>query len=276
MDPRKSQISRMVVHAILIIACFLVLFPTFWMVSTSLTSSKQIFSDTIRLFPSRPTLENYWVAIDKYPVWIWFTNSMFISVVMVGGQLITGLLAAYGLACFDFPGKQFFFWIVVGTLMVPNQVTMIPNYITMSKLGWLNTSWAVIVPFLASGFAVFFLRQHVKTIPVELYEAATIDGAKSFAILVRVVAPLSKAPLTALAILQFITSWNMYFWPLLVLSKPSTQTIAIGLRQFLDGEFGFIWGELTAAATLASIPTVLLYIFAQKHIMNMSITSGLK
>lgn len=276
MGHNKGRTGRFVIHAILILACFLVVFPTFWMVSTSLTPSKDIFSDSIRLIAPRLTLENYSVAVQKYPVWIWFTNSMFISVLMVGGQLIIGLFAAYALACFDFPGKQFFFWIIVGTLMVPAQVTMIPNYITISKLGWLNAPWAVIVPYLASGFAIFFLRQHVKTIPPDLFEAATIDGAKSHTVLTRVVAPLSKAPLTALAILQFITSWNMYFWPLLVLNKPSTQTIAIGLRQFLDAEFGYIWGELTAAAALASIPTIILYIFAQKHIINMSITSGLK
>lgn len=276
MGRNKGRTGRFVIHVILILACFLVVFPTFWMVSTSLTPSKDIFSDSIRLISPRLTLENYFVAVEKYPVWTWFTNSMFISVLMVGGQLVIGLLAAYSLACFEFRGKQFFFWIIVGTLMVPAQVTMIPNYITVSKLGWLNAPWAVIIPYLASGFAIFFLRQHVKTIPVDLFEAATIDGAKSFTILIRVVGPLSKAPLTALGILQFITSWNMYFWPLLVLSKPSTQTIAIGLRQFLDAEFGYIWGELTAAAALASIPTIILYIFAQKHIINMSITSGLK
>lgn len=276
MGHSNSRASRTFVHTILILTCFLVLFPTFWMISTSFKDPKDIFSDSIQLIPPKPTIENYAVAADKYPVWTWFTNSMFISVVMVGGQLLTSLLAAYGLACFDFPGKQLCFWLILGTLMVPAQVTMIPNYITVSRLGWLNSRCAVIIPFFANGFAAFFLRQHVMTIPNELFEAATIDGAKSFSILVRVVAPLSKAPLTALAILQFITSWNMYFWPLLVLSKPTTQTIAIGLRQFLDAEFGFIWGELSAAATLASIPTIILYVFAQRHIMNMSITSGLK
>ena len=276
MARKKIAVSIVVTHILLIIICIMVLFPTFWMVSTSFKQPNELFSEGLELFPRHPTLDNYVSASTKYPIIAWFLNSTFISMAIVLGQLITSLLAAYGLARFKFPGRTIAFWLILGTLIVPFQVTMIPNYILVSKLGWLNTPWAVIVPYLASGFATFFLRQHILTLPDELFDAATIDGANSWQTLVRVITPLCKAPMFALMILLFINAWNMYFWPLLVLSKPVAQTIAIGIRQFLDAELGYAWGELSAAATLASLPTMVIYLFAQRHIINMSITSGLK
>jgi sn-glycerol 3-phosphate transport system permease protein len=276
MVPKKINFTNMLTHLILIAVCFLVLFPTFWMISTSFKFTNEMFTEYIELFPKHPTLTNYLTAFDTYPVMNWFINSIFCSVFIVLGQVITGLLAAYSLARFKFFGRNFIFMLILGTLLVPFQVTMIPNYVTVSKLHWLDTPWAVIIPYLASGFAVFFLRQHILTIPEELFDATSIDGANSFQIFHHIIIPLSKTPIFALTILLFINAWNMYFWPLLVLNSPQSQTIAIGIRQFLDAERGYDWGALTAAATLASLPTMILYMFTQRYIINMSITSGLK
>jgi sn-glycerol 3-phosphate transport system permease protein len=246
------------------------------MISTSFKFTNEMFTEYIELLPKNPTLINYLTAFKTYPVVNWLINSSLASFSIVLGQIITGLLAAYSLARFKFFGRNFIFMLVLGTLLVPFQVTMIPNYIIVSKLQWLNTQWAVIVPYLASGFAVFFLRQHILTIPEELFDATLIDGANSFQTFLHIIIPLSKTPVFALTVLLFINAWNMYFWPLLVLNSPQSQTIAIGIRQFLDAEKGYDWGSLTAAATLASLPTMIVYIFTQRYIINMSITSGLK
>jgi sn-glycerol 3-phosphate transport system permease protein len=273
---KKTNFTIILTHLILIVVCFLVLFPTFWMISTSFKFTNEMFTEYIELLPKNPTLINYLTAFKTYPVVNWLINSSLASFSIVLGQIITGLLAAYSLARFKFFGRNFIFMLVLGTLLVPFQVTMIPNYIIVSKLQWLNTQWAVIVPYLASGFAVFFLRQHILTIPEELFDATLIDGANSFQTFLHIIIPLSKTPVFALTVLLFINAWNMYFWPLLVLNSPQSQTIAIGIRQFLDAEKGYDWGSLTAAATLASLPTMIVYIFTQRYIINMSITSGLK
>jgi sn-glycerol 3-phosphate transport system permease protein len=273
---KKTNFTIILTHLILIVVCFLVLFPTFWMISTSFKFTNEMFTEYIELLPKNPTLINYLTAFKTYPVVNWLINSSLSSFSIVLGQIITGLLAAYSLARFKFFGRNFIFMLVLGTLLVPFQVTMIPNYIIVSKLQWLNTQWAVIVPYLASGFAVFFLRQHILTIPEELFDATLIDGANSFQTFLHIIIPLSKTPVFALTVLLFINAWNMYFWPLLVLNSPQSQTIAIGIRQFLDAEKGYDWGSLTAAATLASLPTMIVYIFTQRYIINMSITSGLK
>jgi sn-glycerol 3-phosphate transport system permease protein len=276
MARKKINFTIILTHLLLIIVCFLVLFPTFWMISTSFKFTNEMFTENIELLPKNPTLINYLTAFKTYPVVNWLLNSSLSSFSIVLGQIITGLLAAYGLARFKFFGRQFIFMLVLGTLLVPFQVTMIPNYIIVSKLQWLNTQWAVIVPYLASGFAIFFLRQHILTIPEELFDATLIDGANSFQTFLHIIIPLSKTPVFALTVLLFINAWNMYFWPLLVLNSPQSQTIAIGIRQFLDAEKGYDWGSLTAAATLASLPTMIVYMFTQRYIINMSITSGLK
>jgi sn-glycerol 3-phosphate transport system permease protein len=273
---KKTNFTIILTHLILIVVCFLILFPTFWMISTSFKFTNEMFTEYIELLPKNPTLINYLTAFKTYPVVNWLINSSLSSFSIVLGQIITGLLAAYSLARFKFFGRNFIFMLVLGTLLVPFQVTMIPNYIIVSKLQWLNTQWAVIVPYLASGFAVFFLRQHILTIPEELFDATLIDGANSFQTFLHIIIPLSKTPVFALTVLLFINAWNMYFWPLLVLNSPQSQTIAIGIRQFLDAEKGYDWGSLTAAATLASLPTMIVYIFTQRYIINMSITSGLK
>jgi ABC-type glycerol-3-phosphate transport system permease component len=153
---------------------------------------------------------------------------------------------------------------------------MIPNYVRLAELGWLNSVWAVVVPQFVAAFAVILLRQHLKAFPTELIDAARMDGASSWTVLWRVVVPNLRAPLAALAILQFISAWNEYFWPLLVIDDIDHSVVQIGLQMYLSSEQGDQWGPLMAAASVASLPILLLYVLLQRHVIEAFVKSGLK
>jgi sn-glycerol 3-phosphate transport system permease protein len=193
---------------------------------------------------------------------------------VAAGQLFTALLAAYAFGRWRFPGDRLLFVVFIATWLVPFQVTMIPNYVLLSNLGWLNTLAGVIVPQLAAAFAVLLLRQHMRSFPRELLDAARMDGRGSWSTLWTVVVPNLRAPLAALAILLFVTAWNEYFWPLLVLTEPSS-VVQIGLQSFL-GETGNDYGALMAAAGALSLPIFALYLALQRHVIDAFVRSGLK
>jgi sn-glycerol 3-phosphate transport system permease protein len=263
-------------HALAIALSVAVVFPLLWMISTAFKRDDEFFTPDIRLIPHRPTLENFIEVWSAEPMLAWFGNSLSTSAGITVGQIFLSILAAYGFARFDFPGKQPLFLLVLGSMIVPFQVTMIPNYILVADWHLLNTVWAVIIPNLSAAFAVFLLRQHFLMFPRELFDAAMIDGANSWQVLWRIVVPISRSALAALAILLFLNAWNMYFWPLLVLSDKTAQTLPLGLRHFIDPEAGNAWGLLMAGATIASLPPLLAYALAQRQIINSFVTSGLK
>jgi len=273
---RRHAISALPSHLFLGVVSFLVIFPIVWMVSSAFKVPQELFSEEIRILPQTPTLENFVVAWQKYGVPRWLLNSFVTSTGITIGQIVTSLLAAYAFGVFIFRGREALFGIFLGTLIVPFQVTMIPNYILIAKMDLLNTWWAVILPNLPNAFGVFLLRQYFLSFPRELLDAAKLDGATSWQVLWRILAPLSKAPIFALSVLFFLDAWNQYFWPLLVLTEPEARTIPIGLQQFLDIESGHRWGPFMASATIACLPTLLAYLVAQKQIIGAAITSGFK
>lgn len=268
--------SRAVVHSVIIVSCLLTVFPLLWMVSTSLKAPDDIFTSGISLIPHKPTLGNYRSAWGMVPLGKYLWNSAVTSLLIMTSQLLTSLLAAYGFSRFRFRGRETLFALFLGSMIVPIHVVMIPNYILVSRLGWMDTLAALIVPQLSSAFGVFMLRQHLLSIPNELFDAAAIDGAGSWRALWQIVLPVMRPALSALAILFFLNAWNQYFWPLLVLTKPEVQTIPLGLQRFASGEAGMAWGPLMAVATAASLPALAAYIVAQKHIISSFVTSGLK
>ncbi len=273
---RGKHPGQAVAHGAIILLILVLLFPVVWMVSTSFKSPTDLFTSGLGLIPTRPVLSNYVTAWSKYPLAHWFGNSVVTALGITAGQLITSALAAYGFARFAFPGHRMAFLLVLGAMIVPFQVTMIPNYILIADLGLLNTWWAVILPNLHSAFGIFLLRQYFLGLPQELFDAASLDGAGVWHTFVRVVVPLSRAPLGALAVYLFLNAWNAYFWPLLVLSEPTAKTLPIGLRSFLDAELGIEWGQLMAAATLASIPALAAFFSAQKQIISSFVMTGMK
>jgi len=269
----RLRFSRLTSHGVLIILGLFSLFPIYWMFVTSLRLPNDIFSGA--LFPRAITLENYRYVLTRTPVARMLWNTLAMALLVTIGQLCTSVLASYAFARWRFPGDRVLFLVFLGTWLIPFQVTMIPNYVLVARLGWLNSLAGLVVPQFASAFAIILLRQHMKAFPVAVLDAARIDGASSFGILWRVVLPNLRAPLAALGILLFISTWNEYFWPLLVTNKAEHSVIQVGLQLFLTQE-GNQWGALMAAASLASLPVFALYVALQRQVVDAFVRSGLK
>lgn len=260
-------------HGVLLLLSAMTLFPLYWMLLTSLRAPNEIVSTD--LLPAKLTLDNYVAVWREIPVARMLVNTLLMSLLVTAAQMLTSLLAAYAFAGWTFPGSRVLFLLFVGTWLVPFQVTMIPNYVLLARLGWLNTLAAMVVPQFAAAFAIILLRQYMKAFPRELLQAARIDGASSWRTLWAVVVPNLRAPLAALAILIFISSWKEYFWPLLVTSKPEESVIQVGLQMFLTQE-GDAWGPLMAGATLACLPIFLLYLALQQQVTDAFVRSGVR
>ena len=218
---------------------------------------------------------NFKKAWEKQPFGRYFLNTIIVSCSSVIGVLITGCLAAYAFARMRFVGKEFIFYLFISMMMVPQPVYIIPSYILLHHLHWLDTYYALIVPWIANIFTIFLLRQHFKSIPQELFDAASIDGCSRFGSLWRIVLPLSKGILSTAAIFAFIGSWNSFMWPLVMIDNPKLRVLQVGLSYF-SAEASSQTTLLMAASTFSIIPLVLLFLIAQKQIMASFVSSGLK
>jgi sn-glycerol 3-phosphate transport system permease protein len=266
-------IGKIAGHVLLILLSLLALFPVYWMIVTSLRPANDIFSSS--LIPTSPSFENYRTVWNTIPIAKMLMNTLIMSVLLTVFQLLTAILSAYAFARWTFFADKFLLGLFALTWLVPFQVTMIPNYVLISSFGWLDTMTAIVVPQFASAFAVMLLFQSLKAFPQELIDAARIDGANDWLILWRVIVPNLRASLASLAILLFISAWNEYFWPLLVTRNLENAVVQIGLQMFLTQE-GDLWGPLMAAATLASLPILLLYVVLQKQIIESFMKSGIR
>lgn len=270
---RRPRRPNVVGHGAMIVLVVLSVFPLYWMVVTSFKPANEMLQLTF--WPSAPTLEHYAFMWRSIPMQRMLTNTVAMSVLVTVAQLLTALLAAYAFARWTFPGGRLLFGLFALTWLVPFQVTMIPNYVLLADLRWLDTLMALVVPQVASTFAVLLLFQSVRAFPRDLFDAARIDGANSWSTLWRVVVPNLRAPLATLAILLFISTWNEYFWPLLVTRDIERSVVQIGLQMFLTSE-GDLWGPLMAAATVASLPILVLYLVLQKQVIESFMKSGLR
>lgn len=266
---------NLLVHLVLLASVAMILLPYYLMVVTSLKPLREIFTYPFTWIPSRLAWENYVDAWNHAPFARYFLNSIFISVSETLGVLITSALAGYAFARMRFVGREVLFLLFLGTLMVPGEVQLVPNYITITRLGWLNTYYALIVPWLASVFGIFFMRQFFATIPQELQDAATIDGASHLTFLSRVVVPLSKPAFITVALLTFLGSWNALLWPLIVTNTPEMRPIMVGLLTF-SGEWGTQPRLLMAAATFSVAPVLLLFFILQRYFIAGIARAGLK
>lgn len=272
-DRRRFSLSKLTGHTLLAVLSFIAVFPVVWMVITSLKPENMIFS--LDLIPTQPTLENYVFVMEEIPFGRMMANTIGMALFQTIFQLLTGVLAAYAFARWNFWGDKVIFVALALTWLVPFQVTMIPNYVLLSDLGWLNSLQGLVVPHIASAFAILLLYQSIRGFPQELIDAALIDGATSWGILWRVIIPNLRAALAALGILLFISSWNEYFWPLLVMRRMENSVVQIGLQMFRTQE-GDLWGPLMAAATMASLPIFVLYVALQRQIIDSFVKSGLR
>jgi multiple sugar transport system permease protein len=272
---RQRGVRNLLIHLVLIASAALVLLPYYLMIVTSLKPLPEVFTYPFKWLPSRPAWENYVEAWNHAPFGRYFLNSAIISVAETGGVLVTSALAGYAFARMRFVGREALFVLFLGTLMVPGQVQLVPNYITITRLGWLNTYYALIVPWLASVFGIFFMRQFFATIPQELQDAATIDGASHLTFLRRVVVPLSRPAFITVALLTFLGSWNALTWPLIVTNTPEMRPIMVGLLSF-SNEWGTQPRLLMAAATFSVLPVLLLFFVLQRYFIQGIARAGMK
>jgi sn-glycerol 3-phosphate transport system permease protein len=273
---RGVQSEVLVGHLVTILVVTLMLVPLLWMLSTAFKRPDQIFGGTFNLLPLPPTLDNFAFALGRVPLGRYLLNTLAVAVAQTVLQLLAGILAAYAFARFRFPGRDLLFLLVLGALLVPSQVTMIPNYLLVSNLGWLNSYQGLVFPQLTHAMGIFLLRQHFKAFPTALIEAATLDGANRWQTLWRVIVPPTAPAIAAISITLFLFGWNEYLWPLLVATDKSMLLVQVAIQQFSSLEGGTQWGPLMAAATLASLPPFLVYLLVQRQIMTTFISSGVK
>ncbi|MCW2805048.1 MAG: carbohydrate transporter permease [Propionibacteriaceae bacterium] len=261
---------------VLLVISILFLFPIAWMVSASFTPSEEIFSSGLRFFPANPTLENYQTAFTSLPLLRNLGNSVIIAGVYTVGALFLCSLAAFAFAKFNFPGRNVLFTILLGTMMVPALMTLLPSFIIMSNLQWVNTYQSVIVPGLANAFGIFFMRQYMIGIPDELIDAARVDGAGSFRIFWRIMLPLCRPALAVLAIMQVISQWNQFLWPLIMLRDNSMYTIVLAVAALPSSNFNTPWGVVMVGGTVAVLPLIITFLIMQRGIIAGIMAGGLK
>lgn len=276
--PRPGRISwsRIATHVVLLLGAAMMVFPFYWMLSTSLKSNQEALQSPPTFLPTSLHPENYASALAAAPFGRYFLNTSFVATCQVVGVLAVSTLAAYAFARMDFYGKDMVFLIFLSTLMIPSEVTLIPNFIIITKwLGWYNTYQAQIVPTLGSVFAIFLLRQFFKSIPTELEEASKLDGCGQLRFLWSVVLPLSTPAVITVALFNFLGAWNAFLWPLIVTRSPDMRPIQLGLQVFTT-ENSSAYGQLMAASTLVIAPTVVLFLVAQRYFIEGIARSGLK
>lgn len=273
--PQKAAFSKGFIYFILILGSFLMLLPFIWMISTSLKTSGEVTAMPPVWIPEDLKWKNYSEAWSMAPFARYTLNSIIVTVLSTIGELLTTILAAYAFSKLQFWGRDVVFSILLGTMMVPGEVLLIPNFVTLSELGWINKYEALIIPWLASIFSIFLLRQFFLGIPKELSYAAKIDGCRDFRFLWTIMVPLAKPALITIVILKAIGSWNSFLWPLIVTQSKEMRTLPVGLTNF-STEAGTVYELLMAASTMIILPMIILYIILQKYIIEGVVKAGIK
>ena len=269
---KTTTVSQALSYTLLVLCSIVLLFPLWVALSTSLVPSSDAMRPPANLFPLNFHPENYQDVFRQVPIARFLYNSFVQSGIVTLGQIITASLAAYAFAFIPFKGRNLTFFIFLATLMIPWEVTIIPNFQTVRQLRWTDTFQGLTAPFLATAFGTFLLRQSFMTIPRELYDAAVMDGAGHLRYLSTVVLPLSRPALGTLAVYSFVNSWNQFFWPLLVTNDKMMRTVQIGIAM-LQAEESTQWNIVMAGAVLALLPTFLLLLFGQKQLIR-GLTAG--
>ena len=269
----RSGLNTAAGHLLMVLLSIFCLFPVYWMLASSFRPANAMFETS--LWPTTMSLDNYTQAVDAIPIARMLLNTLVFSVLSTVFQLFTGILAAFAFARWKFRGDKLVYTAVALTWLVPFQVVMIPNYLLIAQMGLLDSIIALILPNLAAALAILLLAQAMRGFPKEVMEAARMDGARNWRILWEVLVPNLRGTIASLAILIFISTWNEYFWPLLLSRTAENSVIQIGIQMFMTAE-GNQWGPLMAASTLASLPVLLIYVVLQRQVVQSFMKSGIR
>ncbi|MDP5228053.1 MULTISPECIES: carbohydrate ABC transporter permease [Arthrobacter] len=252
----------------LVLATLVVVLPLLWMVLNSFKQPSEIVTTQLQFLPQAPTLDNYQAAMTTVPFGRFFANSLIVTAVGSTVKVVLAILTAYALVFVDFPFKNVVFVLILVALMVPAQVSILPNYILIAGMGGKNTLWGIILPGLGTAFGTFLLRQHFLTLPKSILEAAELDGAGHWRRLWRVVAPVSLPSIATVALVTVVSEWNDYIWPLIITDKPESMTLPVGLTLLQNTESnGAGWGILMAGSVLVILPILVVFAMLQRYIV---------
>ena len=272
---RKKRIRKTVLVCVNILFALFMLFPLLYSVSVSIMPGDELFTMDLNILPSNPTFENYVRAFTQVPLVRFILNSFLVAGCITIGQIITCSLAAFAFSFLEFKGKNFLFMLVMATMMVPGEAVIISNYLTVSSMGILDTYIVLILPSLTSAMGIFLFRQFYMTFPISLYESAKLDGCGNLRFIVKILIPLTKSAIGAMAVYTFINAWNMYMWPLLVTGSEEMRTVQIGISMLYSVDAQSIT-LMMAGVVAIIIPSMVIFIVGQKQLISGMFSGAVK
>lgn len=258
-----------------IVMALIILLPLLYAISVAFMPSSELFTTELNILPQNPTLENFKQALAKVPLLRFVGNSFLVAGLITVGQIISCSLAAFSFSFLDFKGKNVLFMLVMATMMIPGEATIISNYLTVSSWGWLDSYQVLIVPYLTSAMGIFLFRQFYLSFPISLYESAKIDGCKNLRFIVQILIPLTKSAIGAMAVYTFINAWNMYMWPLLVTGSDTMRTVQIGIGM-LDSVDSQSITLMIAGVVMIILPSLSIFIIGQKQLIKGMFSGAVK
>lgn len=270
-----KKVKKYVLNGLLIVISVIMIFPMFWMFILSLKINPESYSNFFQLFFSKYSISNFKDAISSDSFDIYFINSLIVAFFVTIGNLLFSTMVGYALARKKFKGKTLLTSSILGVLIIPSHIIMIPLYRLMVSFSWINSYFALIIPWIITPFGIFLVWQYLKSVPVELEEAAKIDGAGFWSIFFKIIIPVSKPILVVLAVFTFLSNWNSFLFPFLFTNDANYRTLPVGLTFYL-GKQSIDWGHLMAGASLSAIPIIILFIIFQKQIIKGLISGALK
>ncbi|MDU7476637.1 MAG: carbohydrate ABC transporter permease [Paenibacillus macerans] len=267
--------GRALIYAVLIVGGLTMILPFYWMITTSLKTPDEVVMMPPQWIPVSWKWDNYRIAWEAAPFGRYLLNSVIVTLLSTLGELITSILAAFAFARLRFYGRELLFFLLLATMMIPGEILLAPNFVTLTELGWIDRYEALIVPWTANAFAIFLFRQYFLGIPDELYAAARIDGSGDFRYLWRIMVPLSTPVIITSALIKVIGSWNAFLWPLIVTNSAEMRTLPVGLTAFVY-DTGKNYELLMAASSMIILPMIALYLVMQKHVVEGIARTGIK
>lgn len=267
--PARGSVGwRIAGYAAMLLAVVVIGAPLYWMATAAFKTNAEIYVAPPTWIPEQPTLDNFVRAWNAAPFGRFYINSIIVTVVTTLAKMTNAVLCGYAFAYLRFPGKNVLFLLVLCALMIPEEVTILPNYLTVARMRWVNTYWGLLVPTFGSAFGTFLMRQSFLALPREVLEAAEVDGASHWARLWGVVLPMSRPVLATLLLLTVVQRWNDFLWPLIVTNSAIMRTLPIGVFTLFQQEGQTVWGSVMAGTILVVAPVLVLYLWAQRYIVE--------